>query len=153
MMLSTSGYVVPADLLLKAGIDPMHDVTPVFTEGHDATLAALAKGQLDAGVVDELVYDKLVYLQKVKRVDFNILETSPAFPDDVWVARAGLAPEIRDEVVKAFVDLDPGKVQDQLVLRALEAEATHFVPARDEDYASLRDMIQKLREKKLFSEN
>jgi phosphonate transport system substrate-binding protein len=150
--LSTSGYVVPAIMLLDGGLDPLHDVIPEYTHAHDATVDMLAKGQLDAGVSDEIVYDKLIYLQKIKRSEVNILETSPPFHDDVWVARETVDPKVRDALSRAFRALDPARGQDHLTLTALEAEATRFVAAQDSDYDPIRAMMKRLRERKLLPE-
>jgi phosphate/phosphite/phosphonate ABC transporter binding protein len=150
--LSTSGYVVPAAMLLDAGIDPRRDLVCEFTHAHDATVDELAKGRVDAGVVDELVYYKLGYQQRLRGTKLTVLETSPPFPDDIWVARDTLDVHMRDALVRAFTALDAAKGKDLPVLNALEAEATHFVPARDSDYDSVRAMMKKLREKSLLGD-
>jgi phosphonate transport system substrate-binding protein len=150
--LSTSGWVVPATFLLAKGIHPERDVFPIFTHAHDMTLEALAKGQLDVGVVDESVYDRQIYLQKVKRSEFAILDTSPEFPDDIWVCRDSVDPAMRDAIVKAFLKLDQAHGQDHVTLAALEAESTHFVAARDQDYDGIRQMLARLREAKIFKD-
>jgi phosphonate transport system substrate-binding protein len=46
---STSGYLYPAAALLAVGIQPEHDITPIFAGGHDASVLAVANGQCDAG--------------------------------------------------------------------------------------------------------
>ena len=47
---STSGYLFPALALTNLGIDPVTDVTPIFTGGHDAAVIAVYNGDADIGL-------------------------------------------------------------------------------------------------------
>src|SRR3954465_199316 len=58
---STSGSLMPRYYLLQAGIDPERDFKSVaFSGAHDATVAFVAAGRAEAGVLNASVMDKLV---------------------------------------------------------------------------------------------
>jgi phosphonate transport system substrate-binding protein len=50
---STSGYLYPIAGLMKEGIDPEKDITPMFAGGHDASALAVKSGQCDAGFASD----------------------------------------------------------------------------------------------------
>src|SRR5213592_3298775 len=58
---STSGHLMPRFFLMRAGIDPDKDFKAVaFSGAHDATVAFVASGRAEAGVLNASVWDKLV---------------------------------------------------------------------------------------------
>ena len=58
---STSGHLMPRSFLLGAKINPDTDLKRVaFSGAHDATVAAVAGGKVDAGALNISVWDKLV---------------------------------------------------------------------------------------------
>ena len=58
---STSGHLMPRYFLLKEGIDPDKDFSRIaFSGAHDATVAFVASGRADAGVLNASVWDRLV---------------------------------------------------------------------------------------------
>ena len=58
---STSGHLMPRYFLLQAGIDPDRDFkNTAFSGAHDATVAFVSSGRVDAGVLNASVWNKLV---------------------------------------------------------------------------------------------
>src|SRR4051812_34806254 len=58
---STSGHLMPRYFLRRDGIDPDTDFKAVaFSGAHDATVAFVASGRADGGVLNASVWDKLV---------------------------------------------------------------------------------------------
>ncbi len=58
---STSGHLMPRSVLLQAGIDPDKDFKRVAYSGaHDATIAAVAAGKVQAGALNVSVWEKFV---------------------------------------------------------------------------------------------
>jgi phosphonate transport system substrate-binding protein len=100
---STSGYLYPKAALLNAGIDPVKDITPVMTGGHDASVLAVASGQCDAGfaedsMVDHTLIDKgqLQPGQVTTVWKSDVIAGSPvAISDD-------LAPDLKAKLTDAF---------------------------------------------------
>ena len=65
-----SGYVWPAAVLLKEGVDPLKDVKPVTLKGHDQSLIALLNGDVDAAVVFQdarNIVKKIIQIYSIKR--------------------------------------------------------------------------------------
>src|SRR5690606_24469186 len=58
---STSGHLMPRYFLLQAGINPDRDFKAVAYSGaHDATVAFVASGRAEGGVLNASVMDKLL---------------------------------------------------------------------------------------------
>ena len=56
---STSGHLMPRYFLLQAGIDPEKDFKHIaFSGAHDATVAFVASGRADGGVLNASVWDR-----------------------------------------------------------------------------------------------
>ena len=84
---STSGHLIPHQELMKAGVNPDHDLQFRFTGSHSATAKAVEGGASDAGALDETVFHSMVMEGKVDGNKVRVFHTSPPFVDYVWVAR------------------------------------------------------------------
>ncbi len=63
---STSGHLMPRSFLLAAKVNPDVDLKRVsFSGAHDATIAAVASGKVDAGALNISVWEKFVADKKV----------------------------------------------------------------------------------------
>jgi len=89
---STSGYLFPALQLIEAGIDPVNDITPIFTGGHDAAVVAVYNGDADVG----LSYDDARRTLRKEKVDVGdkvmVFNITDEVPNDV-VAASSLLPD------------------------------------------------------------
>jgi len=104
---STSGHLMPRYFLIKGGINPEKDFSKFsFSGAHDATVAWVEAGQVDAGALNFLVWDKLVETKKVDTSKVGIFWTTPAYVDYVWTVRAGVEKETVEKINKAFLKLD-----------------------------------------------
>jgi phosphonate transport system substrate-binding protein len=83
---STSGYLFPSAELLKAGVDPTTDVTPVFAGKHDVSVQKVGEGrECDAGFAEDSEVEKsdaVTVVDKVMVPGAPIVE-SDALPADV----------------------------------------------------------------------
>jgi phosphonate transport system substrate-binding protein len=83
---STSGYLFPSAELLKAGVDPTKDVTPVFAGKHDVSVQKVGEGrECDAGFAEDSEVDEsdaVTVVDKVMVPGAPIVE-SDALPADV----------------------------------------------------------------------
>ena len=108
---STSGYLYPARLLLKAGVDPNKDVKPANIGGISGVLAVL-NHQADAGAGYEGVIDRAFTDETTKKVDaaktgqFKILAYTEPIPNGMVVARGNLDPATLDALKKALVSVN-----------------------------------------------
>jgi phosphonate transport system substrate-binding protein len=134
---STSGHLMPEYFMRRNSVDPEVIKNGIYTGGHDATLLAVANGKVDAGALDEAVFQRMTSQGKIDPAKVRVFWTTPPFFDYVWVARKGLDPRKADAVRDAFLALDRADPQHSAVLEALSA--SKYVPARDDDYAALRE--------------
>jgi phosphonate transport system substrate-binding protein len=133
---STSGHLMPRSFLLAAGIDPDRDFKRVaYSSAHDATVAAVASGKVDAGAVNISVWEKLVADGKVDPAKVRVFYTTPTFYDYNWSVHADMPPAQREKLAKAFLDLDKSTPQGREILEL--QRATKFVPTKAENYKGI----------------
>lgn len=137
---STSGHLMPESFLREANVDPEVISKALYTGGHDATLLAVANGKVDAGVLDEAVFQRMTRGQspKVDPASVRVFLTSPPFFDYVWVARKGLEPRVQQAFSEAMLALSPSRAEDKPVLDLLAA--TKYLKAEDASYQTLRQV-------------
>ena len=134
----TSGHLMPRSFLLAAGIDPDRDFKRVAYSGaHDATVAAVASGKVDAGALNISVWDKLVVDRKVDTGKVRVFFTTPPYYDYNWTVHADMPAARRERLAKAFLELDPATPQGRDILNL--QRATRFVPTRAENYKGIED--------------
>ena len=97
----------------------------------------MANHKVDAGALDEAVFQKLTKDGKLDAGKLKVFYTTPPFLDYVWAARKGLDPALADGFSKAMLELDPGDPKHKPVLDLLQA--TKYVTADDASYDKLRE--------------
>lgn len=133
---STSGHLMPRSFLLKAGIDPDRDFKQTgFSGSHDATIAAVVGGKVQAGALNISVWEKFVTEKKVDTSAVNVFYTTPPYYDYNWTVRDGLDPALRTKIAQAFLDLNPGDPAQKAILDL--QRASRFIPTRSENYDSI----------------
>src|SRR6266404_8644081 len=133
---STSGHLMPEYFMRENKVDPEVIAKAIYTGGHDATLLAVANGKVDAGALDEAVFQRMTSQGKVDPAKVRVFWTTPPFFDYVWVARKGLDAKAASAVRDAFLALDPADPQQKQILESLSA--SKYVLANDSDYDKLR---------------
>src|SRR3972149_1279239 len=135
---STSGHLMPRYYLLKAGINPEKDFSKFsFSGAHDATAAWVEAGQVDAGALNFLVWDKLVEAKKVDTNKVGIFWTTPPYVDYVWTVRAGVDKGTVDKITKAFLRLDHTNAEHKKLLDLHRTKG--YIPAKDEDWKAIEE--------------
>ena len=133
---STSGHLMPRYFLQKEGIKPETFFKNVAYSGaHDATVAWVASGKVDAGALNASVWDKLVESGKVDSSKVKLLATSPAFYDYNWTVRGNLDKKLQARITAAFLKLDPKK-PDQKAILDLQ-RASRFIPTKADNYKGI----------------
>lgn len=133
---STSGHLMPRSFLLGANIDPDRDFKRVAYSGaHDATIAAVAAGKVDAGALNASVWEKFVADKKVDTAKVRVIATTPAYYDYNWTVHADMPVALREKIAKAFLDLDKQTPQGREILEL--QRATRFVPTKIENYREI----------------
>ena len=130
---STSGHLMPRHFLLKDGIDPDKDFKKVaFSGAHDATVAFVASGRAEAGVLNASVYDKLLEKGDANVKQVKVIVTTPPYYDYNWTVRPGLDAALVKKLTAAFVKLDPANPAHKEIM-ALQ-RASKFVPTTASNY-------------------
>jgi phosphonate transport system substrate-binding protein len=133
---STSGSLMPRYFLQQAGLNPEKDFKNVaFSGAHDATVAFVAAGKADAGVLNTSVWDKLVEQKKVDTDKVRVFATTPPYFDYNWTVRGDLNPAVIKKLTDAFLKLDPNNPEHREIM-ALQ-RASKFIPTKKENYDSI----------------
>jgi phosphonate transport system substrate-binding protein len=133
---STSGHLMPRFYLLQAGIDVDKDLRRVAYSGaHDATIAAVAAGKVQAGALNISVWEKFVAEKRVDSAKVLVVYTTPPYFDYNWTVHADLPAALREKLTQALLSLSRG---DPVGKEILELQrATRFVPTKAENYKGI----------------
>jgi phosphonate transport system substrate-binding protein len=135
---STSGHLMPRSFLLAANINPDADMKRVaFSGAHDATVAAVSGGKVDAGALNISVWEKLLAQGKVDAKTVRVFYTTPGYFDYNWTVRSDMDPALRKKLTEAFLTLNANDSQGKEILEL--QRATRFIPTKVENY----DQIEK----------
>jgi phosphonate transport system substrate-binding protein len=138
---STSGHLMPYMELKQAGINVDADLKFRYTGSHPATAKAVESGAVDAGALDESVYNSMIAEGKLDKTKVRVFYTSKPFVDYVWVARKDVSQDEKEKFVMAFTRLKEGK--DDAILQILRGKS--FVRATDDEYGVLRLVAEELK--------
>jgi phosphonate transport system substrate-binding protein len=135
---STSGHLMPRYFLLQNGINPEKDFAKFsFSGAHDATALWVETGKVDAGALNEAVWDKLVQTRKVDTGKVKVFWTTPPFVDYVWTVRGDLDKGLQERIASALAKLDAGKPADKRLLDL--HRTTKYVRVRLEDFKPVEE--------------
>ncbi|MBP8133235.1 MULTISPECIES: putative selenate ABC transporter substrate-binding protein [Zoogloea] len=133
---STSGHLMPRYFLSLESLNPDKDFKNVaFSGAHDATVAFVQAGKVDAGVLNASVWDKLVEQKKVDTSKVRVFATTPPYFDYNWTVRGDLDPKIQAKITQAFLKLDPANPAHKEIM-ALQ-RASKFIPTKAENYKGI----------------
>ena len=133
---STSGHLMPRSFLLAAGIDPDKDFRRVAYSGaHDATIASVVSGKVDAAALDITVWRKFVGENRVDTKAVDVFYTTPPYFNYNWSVHADMPAALREKVKTALLALDPAHPEHAEILRL--NRATRYIATTPENYKGL----------------
>jgi phosphonate transport system substrate-binding protein len=133
---STSGHLMPRYFLLQANLTPEKDFRRVAYSGaHDATIASVVSGKVDAAALDITVWRKFVTENKVDTKAVNVFHTTPTYFNYNWSMHVDSPADLRQRVQKALLDLDPATPEGKEILTL--NRATRYIPTSPENYKGL----------------
>jgi phosphonate transport system substrate-binding protein len=133
---STSGHLMPRSFLLGAKINPDTDLKRIaFSGAHDATVAAVAGGKVDAGALNISVWEKLVDEKKVDPAVVRVFYTTPGYFDYNWTVRSDMNPALKKKITDAFLALDKATPEGKEILEL--QRATKFIPTKADNYKAI----------------
>ena len=142
---STSGYIYPMVLLIRAGLVKNRDPKSFFREAiyagaHDAALLALLNGAVDAASVFDEAPQRLL-ADKSRASELLVVAESPPIPTDGVCVRQGLEAGLVDRLTRALLSLNRPEHRGTL-LKLYNIDG--LVSARDQDYDPVREAVDLL---------
>lgn len=110
----------------------------VYTGSHELSSVAVVQGKVDAAFVATHRFDNVVNKGEVKLDDVNILWQSDPIPQDPFVYRGDLCPDLRAKIEETFLGL---KDQPEAKKFLDNVKSNTFVRMTSKDY----DIIRKLK--------
>ncbi len=133
---STSGHLMPRSFLLAARINPETDMKRIaFSGAHDATVAAVSGGKVDAGALNISVWEKMLSEKKVDPAQVRVFYTTPGYYDYNWTVRSDMNPDLKKKLSDAFLALSKNDPQGKEILEL--QRASKFIPTKTENYAAI----------------
>lgn len=133
---STSGHLMPRSFLLEAKIDPEKDFKRIAYSGaHDATIASVVGGRVDAAALDITVWRKFVDEKKVDTTKVNVFYTTPPYYNYNWSVHADMPAALRERLTRALLDLSMSNAEGKEILTL--NRATKYIATRAENYKGL----------------
>ena len=107
-----------------------------YSGAHDATVAAVASGKVDAGALNISVWEKLVADKKVDPAKVRVFYTTPALLRlQLDACMPTCRPRSARSLAKAFTDLSRRHAEGREILEL--QRATRFVPTSAENYKGI----------------
>lgn len=133
---STSGHLMPRSFLLAAGIEPEKAFRRIAYSGaHDATIASVVSGKVDAAALDITVWRKFVSENKVDTKAVDVFYTTPPYFNYNWSVHADMPAELRERLKAALLALDPANPAHAEILRL--NRATRYIATDPANYQGL----------------
>ena len=133
---STSGHLMPRHFLLQANLNPEKDFRRIAYSGaHDATIASVVSGKVDAAALDITVWRKFVGENKVDTKAVDVFYTTAPYFNYNWSMHADSAADLRAKVQKALFDLDPATAEGKEILQL--NRATRYINTTPENYKGI----------------
>lgn len=133
---STSGHLMPRSFLLQAGIEPERDFKRIAYSGaHDATIASVVSGRVDAAALDITVWRKFVEEKRVDTGKVSVFYTTPPFFNYNWSVHADMPAALREGITRALLELSTADPEGREILRL--NRATKYIPTKADNYKGL----------------
>ncbi len=133
---STSGHLMPRSFLLQAGIAPETDFKRIAYSGaHDATIASVVSGKVDAAALDITVWKKFVTENKVDTKAVDVFFTTAPYFNYNWSVHADMPAAMRERVKQALLDIDPNTPDGKEILQL--NRATRYIATTPDNYKGI----------------
>ncbi len=133
---STSGHLMPRSFLLAANIEPEKDFRRIAYSGaHDATIASVVSGKVDAAALDITVWKKFVAENKVDTKAVDVFFTTPGYFNYNWSVHADTPVAMQQKIKAALLGLSPSNPEHAEILKL--NRATRYIETKPENYKGL----------------
>ena len=140
---STSGYLFPAALLKKKGMNPESYFSQVtFAGSHDKAAMAVYNGDVDIASVYEDVRNNIEKTTPDIKAKVIPIAYSEEIPNDTFSVRPGLDPELKAKIKDALLRFS--KTPEGLkVMKAID-DTDGMVEVKDSDYDPVREVADSM---------
>lgn len=133
---STSGHLMPRSFLLQANINPEKDFRRIAYSGaHDATIASVVSGKVDAAALDITVWKKFVSENKVDTKAVDVFYTTAPYFNYNWSVHVDMPVAMQEKIKAALLGLNPANPEQAEILKL--NRATRYVATTPENYKGL----------------
>lgn len=134
---STSGNLLPRVVFQDELDVPFDDYFSrvVYSGGHDQSTLAVKEGRTDAAFVATHRFDNVIDRGLATMDEFQVLWQSPVIPQDPFVYRGDLCPELKTAIADTFLTLHEAEGTKKFLENVNSAR---FVPMQDSDYDIIR---------------
>jgi phosphonate transport system substrate-binding protein len=144
---STSGRLMPQYFLDRAGVGPDDFAgEPGFSGSHDRTIALVASGTYEAGVLNEQVWTTRVEDGSVDATKVVPIFLTPTYHDYHWLLHPSTAERFGDgfgrDVRDALTSLTTDDPDDKEILSLFGAGS--FIPGNADDYTEIEQIGREL---------
>ena len=130
---STSGHLMPRKYLMDVGLEPERDFKRIaYSKAHDAAIAAVASGQVDAAALDITVWQKFVSENRVDTTNVVSFHTTPGFFNYNWTVHRDMPSELQQKIIAAFLKLSPKTAEGKEILTL--NRATRYIRTEAKNY-------------------
>ena len=134
---------MPRTYLLGAGLNPEVDFKRIAYSGaHDATIASVVSGRVDAAALDITVWNKFVSENKVDTSKVGVFYTTPPFFNYNWSVHADMQVALQEKIKAALLALNPANPEHAEILRL--NRATRYIETKPENYKELEAAARNL---------
>jgi phosphonate transport system substrate-binding protein len=141
---STSGHLMPAYGLRKAGLDPDKDIRAIYAGSHTSSFEALHNHKVHAGELNSEQVESAKQRGHYKDGDLVFLWKSDPIPTDPFVVRGDLPPDFKKRVTAVLQNLDLSVLDPADRKIMVGAGITRLVPQTDGAYDGIRDLVKTL---------
>ncbi|MCP4806567.1 MAG: phosphate/phosphite/phosphonate ABC transporter substrate-binding protein [Proteobacteria bacterium] len=133
---STSGFLFPAAMFSRAGLDPLEDIDERWFGTHAGVYDAVTNGEILAGAVfaGELEFGPL---RNPEALQVRIVAKSPRIPYGAYVLSGSLPTEAADGIGMALNGIDTRTPHGRALLAPLQ-DINGFLPVKDSHYDDVR---------------
>lgn len=139
--LSATGFILPSQVLINNGLDPLEDIDWLTLGSHDKVLEAVYNGHADAG----FTFSDIRYLFKDKLADVfevtRLVDKSQAIGSDVLAANQAIDQDYLDKITEVFLEIESSELGQDLLLNI--SQWAGFAHLDLEDYEELRSLIRR----------
>ena len=108
---------------------------PIYSGAHDATIAAVASGKVQAGALNISVWEKFVADKKVDTSKVTAFYTSPPYYDYNWTVHADMPVALREKLTAALLALSSDNPEGKEILGL--QRASRLIPTKAENYKGI----------------